>query len=61
MRARVRAILDGVTEAELDRIEAQLAEAVWRARELGYLRDKASDRDPVGPSPVYAELQRLCA
>lgn len=47
--------------AELDRIERQLAAALWRARDLGWLDDHGAvaPLEPVHPSPTYRELERL--
>ena len=53
-------------ERELDRIERQLADALERARVAGHLDDRPArsadfgeGRERIGPSPVYAELERL--
>lgn len=51
---------------ELDRIERQLAVALSRATDLGWLDPRShhgpvDELEPVHPSPVYAELERLSA
>ncbi len=45
------------SEAEMDRIERQLAQALQRGQ--GYKRADIPDVEPVHDSPVYAELERL--
>jgi hypothetical protein len=51
-----------MTSDELDAIEVQLAQAVQRARDLGWLDVVAkADPEPVHPSPTYRELERLSA
>lgn len=61
-RERARREVAHMTPAELDAIEAQLAAALQRARDLGWLdQHDAVAPEPVHPSPVYAELKRLSA